>query len=371
MLLGLLCAVPAQSADKEKPKTPSTVKELLQVLATSGSDGQIATTLSGLELSERLRGDRLTQLRMHLPGERSRQALTMLADASSFLEPPEDEIDNQPTPDAEATRQMLVRVVNYVNTTLRQLPNFLVTKHTARFEDRPQEDALEATGTVSYSYQPLHFVGQSQAVLTYRNHGEVVDETLGQSLKQNRDGAGMATSGEFGSLLITVAADALKGKITWARWEKSPTTPLAVFRFSVPEAKSNYRVKFCCIVEGYSAAGIPDQRLYDERVPYHGEIAFDPSTGTIVRMMLQAEMPPKGLISDAGIVVEYGTEEIGGKNYVCPMHSVSLLLAHTTRQSNTQSRSNYTGPVKTYLNDVVFDSYRRFGTEVRILPAGQ
>ncbi|HWT66959.1 MAG TPA: hypothetical protein VN151_12665 [Terracidiphilus sp.] len=295
----------------------------------------------------------------------------MLADASSFLEPPEGEIGSQPTPDSAATRQMLVRVVDYVNTTLRQLPNFLVTRHTTRFEDRPQEDALEATGTMSYSYQPLHFVGQSQAVLTYRNHGEVIDESLGQSLKQSRDGAGMATSGEFGSVLITVVSDALKGRITWTRWEKSSTATLAVFRFSIPENRSNYRVKFCCILEGFSSTGIPDQRLYDERVPYHGEIAFDPTTGTIARMMLQAEVPAKGLVSSAGIVVEYGAEEIGGKVYVCPQRSVSLLQAHTTKQSNTQSRTDFKGPAKSYLNDTVFDTYRRFGAETRILPAEQ
>ncbi|MDR3741751.1 MAG: hypothetical protein P4L40_22255 [Terracidiphilus sp.] len=372
-LLGgvLLFLAPLRIGAKENPKVICTVAQLTQALSTNESDDQLAAQIAGLELNERLSTDALQRLREHMPGEKSKQALTMLADASSFLEPPDTEIDNRTTPDAAATRQMLVLLVSYVNTTLRQLPNFLVTKHATRFEDRPQEDALEATGTVSYSFQPLHYVGQSQEVLTYRNHGEVVDETLGQSMKQNQKSAGMATSGEFGSVLITVVADALKGRITWARWEKSPARTLAVFRFGVPEDKSNYRVKFCCIVEGFSSAGIPDQRLYDERVPYHGEIAFDPDTGTIVRMMLQAEMPPRGLVSNAGIVVEYGPEEIGGKSYVCPQRSVSLLLAHTAQQSNAQSRSNYKGPVKTYLNDVTFDSYRRFGAEVRILPASQ
>jgi hypothetical protein len=367
----LFAAAPARLDAREKPKVSCTVAQLTQLLAGGGTDEQAAAQLAGLELSERLSTAALERLRAGLPGEKSKQELTILADVSSFLEPPQAEIDDRPTPDAAATRQMLVQVVNYVNTTLRQLPNFIATKDTSRFEDRPQEDAVEEMGTVSYSYQPLHFVGTSQTTLTYRNHGEVEDGTLLRSLRQTSLNSGMATTGEFGSILITVVADALKGKITWARWEKSPTDTLAVFHFTVPEDRSNYRLQFCCIVEGFASNGLPDRRVFDERVAYHGEIAFDAKDGTILRMTLQADMPMHELVPKAGIAVEYGPVQIGGKTYVCPVHSISLLAAHTTQQPTAQSHSNYRGPLKTFLNDAKFVSYRRFGSEVRIVPASQ
>lgn len=366
--LGVLRAWPETD---ERSRVRCTVAQLTQLIAGSGSDGQIATQLAGMQLRERLDTPTLERIRAGLPGERSRQALTILADESKFLDPPPAQVDDSPTPDAAATRQMLVQIVSYVNTTLRQLPNFVVTKETSRYEDRPEDDALEATGTVSYAYQPLHFVGRAAATLTYRNHGEVTEETLGHAMKQTQGNAGMATHGEFGAVLISVVADALKGTITWARWEKSDAGRLAVFHFAVPNERSHYRVQFCCIVEGFDANGLPDQRVFNELVAYHGEIAFNPSDGSIARMMLQAEMPEHGLVPNAGIVVEYGPVEIGGKSFICPLLSVSLLQAHTTQQPNTQSRSNYRGALKTFLNDTQFRSYRRFGSEVRIVPASQ
>lgn len=369
LVCGLLVGSGAHGWAKEKPKEKCTVAALAAELNAGGeSDSALAARLDGLELTERMSAGVREKLTAALPGEKSRQALTMLADAASFLEPPDAEIDALSTPDAAATRQMLERVVGYVNTTLRQLPNFLVTKQTARFEDRPAGTELQATGLVSFSAQPMHWIGQSSLTLTYRDHHEVIDEHWTRVLAQT--GAGLATSGEFGGVLITVVADALKGHITWARWEKSVGGDRAVFHYEVPEERSNYRVKFCCVVDGYAADGTPQQVLFDERAKYQGEIAFDPKDGTIWWMTLNAELPPRELVPAAAMLVEYAPVEIGGRSYMCPRHSVSRLVAHTAQQSNTQSRSNYQGPLKTFLNDVEFSGYKRFGSEMRIVPGG-
>src|SRR5208282_2057309 len=102
------------------------------------------------------------------------------------------------------------------------------------------------------------------------------------------------------------------------RWEQGSSGRLAVFHYTVPDEKSNYYVKFCCIVKGYSGTGQPESQVFDERSSYHGEIAFDPANGSILRITLQAEMPPKGLVSNAGIAMEYSSVEIGGRSYICP-----------------------------------------------------
>ena len=44
-----------------------------------------------------------------------------------------------------------------------------------------------------------------------------------------------------------------------------------------------------------------------------------------------------------------------------------MLKAHTAQQTGAVSRSNYQGGTKTFLNDVVFSHYRRFGSETKIL----
>ncbi|MGA8668424.1 MAG: hypothetical protein WB679_01025 [Terracidiphilus sp.] len=355
------------------PKTPIiekvTVGQLQQTLATSPGkpDAELAQELSTLELTERLNSVLLTKLTAGVPGEKSRQELLLLADKSAFLEPPAAEIPSDSTPDPAATRQMLVNIVNYVNTTLRQLPNLIASRETTGFEDRPQEDSLEATGIVSYSYQPLHFVGKSLATVTYRDRKEVVDADITRSTKQRSKISGLTTTGEFGPILSTTLSDALKGKITWARWEQNTSGKVAVFRYAVPDEKSNYRVQFCCIVNGFNSDNTPDLQIFDEKSAYHGEVAFDPADGTILRMTLQAELPPHGLVSNAGLVVEYAPVEIAGKNYVCPARSISVLSAHTAQSHGMYSKANYQGPSKTFLNDVVFGQYRRFGSEARIV----
>lgn len=142
---------------------------------------------------------------------------------------------------------------------------------------------------------------------------------------------------------------------------------MAVFHYEVPEEKSNYRVQFCCVVNGFNSDNTPDLQVFDEKSAYHGEIAFDPADGTILRMTLQAELHPHELVSNAGLVVEYAPVEIAGKSYVCPSRSISVLEAHTAQLHGMYSKTNYQGPSKTFLNDVVFGQYRRFGSESRIL----
>lgn len=363
------CAVLASAEDKpDAPKTV-TVAALQQALGAGNgkTDAEVAQQFGSLKLSERLSTDTLMQLSSKLPGQRSRQALLLLADQSAFLAPPDAEIANKPTPSPAETRQMLVRIVNYVNTTLHQLPNFIATRHTTAFEDEPRRDVLEGNATVSYSYQPLHFVAETTATVTYRDHKEEIDQHPRAASSNRQKVGGLVTAGEFGPILTVVVADALKGKITWARWENFREGTEAVFHYSVPAKDSHDRVRFCCVVNGYSRDGQADMQIFDEQPAYQGEIAFNPLDGSILRLTVEAEMPSTGLVPEAGIVVEYRPVDIGGKNYVCPYRSVSHLLAHVQPQQGMFSRADFKGPAKTFLNDVSFGEYRRFGSESRIL----
>lgn len=368
LLIGALLSISAAAESKATATEKITIAQLDQTLAAAHdkADGDIAQRLSTCELTERLSMARLAQLIAVLPGEKSRQALLLLADKSAFLEVPASDIPGDPTPDSATTRQMLVQIVNYVNTTLRQLPNLIASRETTAFEDRPQEDQLQSTGVVSLSYLPLHFVGKSSAIVTFRDRKEVVDEGSGKQRQGNV--GGMIVNGEFGPILSTVVADALKGKITWARWEKGAAGHLAVFHYAVPSDKSFYRVQFCCFVNGYNTTtGQSEMQLFDERSAYHGEITFNPADGSILRMTLEAEMPPKGLVPSAGIAIDYGPVEIAGKSYIGPIRSVSQLTAHTAQPHGMYSQALYEGPTKTFLNNAVYDQYRRFGSETRIL----
>ena len=80
-----------------------------------------------------------------------------------------------PVPDPAVTRPMLVAIVDYVNSTVRQLPNLMASRFTNGFEDRPQSETLTDTGIESLGYLPLHWVGSLSVGVTYRDRKEVED----------------------------------------------------------------------------------------------------------------------------------------------------------------------------------------------------
>jgi VWFA-related protein len=370
ILLALLAvlAIPAGAS------VQVTVEQLEQALTAANAahraDADIAQQLSGMELTERLSTTVQARLGAALPGEKARQALVALADSSQFLAPPAVGIPADPTPDSAALRRMLVAVVNYVNTTVRQLPNFIATRETTGFEDRPQEDLTGETGFVNLIYLPLRVVSSSSVLVTYRDGHEVVEEAAAKGKSSGAQAQGLATEGAFGPILSTVVGDALKGKITWGRWEQGASGNEAVFRYAVPKDKSHYAVGFCCVSGGNEPETheLSNWRSFSEIVAYHGEIAFDPASGVILRITLEAEMSPGEVVSRSQVMVEYGTVEIGEKNCICPIRSVSILSAHSTQPAmGKQSVASYKGPAKIYLNDVAFGHYRRFGSETRIL----
>jgi hypothetical protein len=343
-----------------------TVAQLEQTLAAAHGkpDADVARQLSGVELTERLNMVKLAALKAALPGDKAREQLEILANSAAFLDPPAAEILADSTPAPAATRQMLTQVVTYVNTTAHQFPNFMAIRDTIGFENRPQEDVLGPTGIATVSAMPLHSVGKSSVTVTYRDHKETVDE---KAAKHGAQMGGLTSWGEFGPILGVAVGDALQGKITWSRWEQGAGEKEAVFHYTVPTEKSHYTVQFCCIADGYSSDGTPNKRVFREIVSYHGEIVFDPSSGAILRITMEADLPATELVTRAGMQVEYSSVEIAGKTYICPVRSVSFLMVHTAQQIGTTSRSSYKGAPKTYMNEVAFSQYRRFGTESRIL----
>ncbi len=337
-----------------------TADQLEQAIATlhGKRDVDFAWQLSGLQLTERLSAARLAGLEKGLPGEKSRQAMVVLADESDFLDPPAEEIPATATPDFGAQRQMMALVVAYVGKTIPQLPNFFATRVTTRFEDTPQLGLSP--------YQPLHLVGNSSATVLYRNGREVVD--TGTAKKPRPMNAKLNTMGVFGPILGTVLVDAARSKLAWSHWEQGAAGPEAVFKYDVAKEKSHYEVSYCCVAEEgptYVADLHPFQRI----VAYHGEMAVDPASGTILRLSVEAELRPTDPISRADILVEYGAVEIGGKTYFCPVRSVSLSVEQMVQvigpYASPVARARQ--PLQTSLNDVSFEEYHLFRSDARVL----
>ncbi len=356
--LAAILAIPCYATTVEKVTVQGLEQMIASCKATHQSDATVAKQLFAMELTERLSSAQFERMKAGLPGVKSRTALLALTDSSTFLDPPAAESLAKPAPDSDALFKMLVPVANYVSTTLQQLPNFLATREIISFEG-----------------QPPHIASRSTSIVTYRDHKEVVEKADGSG-KINQT-QGLVTHGVFGPILGTVFKDALTGSIRWGRWEAGANGAVAVILYAVPVEKSHYSVWTTCqaTVCISNAADADDLRASRGQTmigsgtenlnpaAYHGEIAFDPVSGAILRIAIVADMPPPSVsVVGDNIFVEYGAVEIGGKSYICPVRSISLLIERAAIHA-----SGVEMPQR-LLNDVVYRQYHRFGSVSRMLP---
>jgi hypothetical protein len=366
-LLLLLAGIASEVSAK-----PVTVAQLEEILTAAHGkpDAKIALQLSELELSERLSATKLARWEVELPGAESRRSLVVLADLSAFLDLPAAEISATAVPDLATQRRMLALTVDYAGKTIHQLPNLFATRDTIRFEDSPEGFRAD---TSVIPYQPLHPVGRSSDTVLYRDGNEVVDSGAAKG-KKPAAAPGLVTQGVFGPILATVLVDAANGKMAWSHWEQGAAGPEAVYRYAVTREKSHYEVEFCCV------PGDKGNGVFHEFSGYHGMIAVDPTSGAILRLTLQADLKRDDPLARSDIAVEYGAVEMGGKSYICPVKSVSILIAPLASSGAIQlqryrggavfekDKQNEREHMQTLLNDVAFEQYHLFHAETRLMP---
>jgi hypothetical protein len=319
-------------------------------------DAKVARQLSGLALTEKMSSAKLKSLEQSAPGMKSRRALLALADASVFLSPAAADVLSQARPDSDEQRRMLSMTVGYLAKTLPKLPNFYATRTTVRFEYKLIKKRTRAG---SWSDSSWRQVGGSKVVVVYRDGREVIDPREWGKHSHHPEGEGLITRGTFGPILSVVFVDAAhSGGFTWSRWGRGSAGTVAVFRYRVPKEQSHYSVG----THGLSG----DKEDAAQVTGYHGDVAIDPTTGTILRVTVQAEQPLNSPILQSDIMVEYGPVAIGGKTYTCPVRSVSLAETGSMGVPGPFGEST-SAPDTPHLNDVTFDNYHQFRSESRIL----
>ena len=364
LLLFAGTALPAMAAKS------LSVAELEQLLAANKgkSDGHIAQQLSELELTERVSLARLARWEKDFNGRKTAEELMKLADSAAFLKPPAEDVIRDPAPDGETQTRMFDLAMEYVRKMFSELPNFFATRATTHFEDMPsaEQAVTNAQRLPGHNMRPfglsmggpeakpLHVAGTYSVTVTFRDGSEVRD-AAGRDSKNEASPAGLTTYGEFGPMLGAVLEDASRGQVTWSHWEQGENDPAAVFHYSVPEDRSNWMV------------GIPNGTKLEMVYPgYHGEIAIEPATGSILRLSAVADMaPPHQAIEDA-ILVEYASVAIGDRTYICPAHGVAY--SRVPVEGAGQAVQKSAAMVQTQLNDVRFTQYHLFRSDARIVP---
>jgi hypothetical protein len=342
-----------------------TIDQIQQIMAGAHgeSDAKLAEQLSSFEPAERIDTPTLVRWQAAAPGDRTREALLLLADSSTFLPLPPSRIVDQPPPDDAGLQQIVARTVDYLGKVVHNLPNFMAVRNITQFEDSPVRKEIDNAQSPDASlnvhslnsaqlvvgkpyFVPLYADSRKRMQVNYRDGHEIQ-----VNLAKNDVDAGLRSRGEFGPVLVVVIEDAFRQKLYWDHWVESAAGPLATFRYSVPAAASHY------VVEYPSEQGV--KRFLP---PYHGEIAIEPATGTVLRLTLIADMPSPYERIQSALVVEYGPVVLGNRTYICPLRSVNLIREPLAGESEAVA------PVlRTFLNDVSFTNYQLFRADAHIL----
>ncbi|HMG86860.1 MAG TPA: VWA domain-containing protein [Terracidiphilus sp.] len=333
--------------------------QLEPLLAASGgkSDADLAKELSELALTERLSEDKLLLLNAAASGKRVRQELRILADSATFLDAPAKETPIGAPPDLNTQQHILSLTSAYLRTTIHKLPDLFARRTTVRYQETP---VYSAAGS-SVDYQPLHVTDSSTAIVLYRN-GHEIPET--KPPKRKPHDPELITYGIFGPALEGVL-DTINGNggLTWSRWEQGARGPLAVFRYTIPPETSLRPVWLCCLPDGDGT------EAFQRYAGYHEEIAIDPGSGAILRLEFQADLKSTTPLAREDIMIEYGPVDIGGKTYVCPLRSVTIVRGRTVRILTDWDEAFMAyGPYATMVNDIRFDGYHIFRSESHMLP---
>jgi VWFA-related protein len=323
-------------------------------------DTDMAAQISSLELTERLTGARLTSWTASMHGKKSQQALLALADQSAFLPPPSAEISAETPPDTTTQQRMISLTADYLKNTMPKLPDFFAIRTTIRYEETAKFDAVSR----KMSYEPLRTAENFKETVTYRNGNEIADSGAGKRRHRETSHPYLITYGTFGPVLDFVRdAISAPGALQWSRWEQGPSGPRAVFRYAIPAKKSPFRIRGCCLPDGYGTS------QFDNQAGYHGEIAIDPASGAILRLQGTADLKafPPVVVSD--IMITYGPVEIGGKTYICPLRSVSILRSRSVNilMEGDEGFRTY-GPYATLVNDITYKDYHMSRGESRLMP---
>ena len=339
-----------------------TVDQLEKRLAAASgrSDSEMAEELAGLELTERMSSTQLTELKARLRGAKASAALVALADASTFLNPPEAKVVGVAPPPLAAQRAMLAKTIDYLSKTIPKLPNFFATRSTVRYRETSQKDSVVWKTTTGD--QMLHDEAISSATVIYRNGFDVVEGETVKGKKAKKEHS-MDTKGTFGPILSTVILDVANGgDLRWSRWEQGAGGVRAVFRYMIPKEKSHYELTYCCLTEGDGTT------IFKLEPGYRGELMIDTDSGAILRLTVQADIEPRMPLMLSNIMVQYGPETIGGNTYICPVRSVSLWRGRRSVQINEWGENfRVFGPFETMLDDVSFGDYHLFRGEAHIL----
>jgi hypothetical protein len=317
-------------------QTTITVDQLVSFVRSAiqrkQDDREVATYLLKAHLSNRLEDRTIEELQTLGAGAKTVAALRVLRDSSArlapaSLPPPPAEVKPPPSPSAAEQKKVLAEATEYALNYEKNLPNFICTQVTRRFED-PNGSGFRAMDTINER-------------LSYFDHHEDYKVTMVNSKPVDTAHdklPGATSSGEFGSIMREIFAPRTETEFAWDRWATLRERRMHVYNYRVLLANSGYHII------------IHDQPI-NVVVGYHGLIYVDADQHMVHRITLQADNIPESCpVKDLKLTMDYGFEKIGDSDYLLP-----LRFEIQSREGRIVAK-----------NDVDYHLYRKFGTDSTI-----
>ncbi len=366
--------------------TKATVQQLDSLLADmhkqGKTDDQVANALREIELTEQLLPSVMNSFVQYQPGPQTIVQIRVLALGSALLPPPPADLPDTPAPDQATQAAMVARATDYTAKQFDLVPKLTSDKLTLRYQNgedlvRAQNGAGSHMGHTDLGLDPasqyLRFLGQTSASIVTQGGVELPPKT------NNQDPGG--PNGQIspvgaGPILSSVLREAGPGNMTWLRWQTVDDKRVAVFSFAVNRKQSRYQVNYCCFPKtenvgthiGMTPMGVgmgggkapTSENLgtatsfepFKTTAGYQGEVFVDPETGTVVRLIVRAELKPTDFIQQEDTRIDYGTVDVAGKQYVVPTRNILL----TTMVPSGNSFGKFT--TQRTLFDVSYSNYQ-------------
>lgn len=301
-------------------------------LQSHRSDGQIAKSLRKIKLLERLDDRTIETLQSEGAGPETTAQLLLMRDRSAALRPPVKLVVETPPPPSPAEQQQIWNEAHENSLTYTDsLPDFICSEVVRRYTDPNEKGAWRLSDTLVLKL--TYFSRQEEYKLMTVNNRST-------SLSYEQMG-GAITEGEFGSMLAAIFALKSRTNRDWDHWTTLRSRPTHVYSFSISAANSDYR-----ITSGTS-------RRDEERVAagQRGYVYIDAATKRVVRVTAAADgLPPDFSVRKVNLILDYDFIDVGGRSYLLPLHSETLLDA----------------PPFQHRNETDFLAYRKFSADTSI-----
>jgi hypothetical protein len=231
-------------------------------------------------------------------------------------------------PDPMEQKRVLAEATEHALNHEQDLPNFICTQTTRRFEDFNGQNG----------WRPIDIIVERLSYFEHREDYKVIELNGMPASIPHEQLTGASSSGEFGSVMKSIFSPETEAEFAWQNWFTLRGRKMHVYSYRVLVSNSNYHIK------------VPERKL-DLVTGYHGLVFIDAQRHMVNRITLHPDgVPPSFPIQDVSLALDYEYNRIGEADYLLPL------------QFELRSREGKL-LVK---NDVDYDNYRKFTADSSI-----